>query len=909
MSKISFISKKAFFIKVLLLLLLILGVRFYLEKEESEKIKRNLTFQQEQYVNVLYESINQTLLALDRMASRHLGTENYLFQLWKSDAENYYDHFQTFQAIEWANSETKIEWIYPTEGNESAIGLILNKEGRRDLALSYAKKYQKGAITKPLTLVQGGLGFLTIHPTFKDNQTSGYIVGVFKAKRILSKFVDENFYVDVSIDNESVFKQIKKEHHKKYFTKKTIPIRNTEWTFSVIPSTVVMEKSGRTYWIRHFVYFVVFLFGFLFLAYQHRNRSKEIELESDLIQSNQYRDLALEGAGLGIWDWYLKTNEVKFDRRWAEMLGLDVNAIDMELSTWEDRVHPEDLQSAYDDIKLYMDGKTDRYENIHRMKHADGHWVYILDRGRFSDFDDEGNPIRFTGTHMDVTARKEIARDLSLILENVAVGIWSYDPVSKVLSWDKSMFRIYELDPSDFDHSFESCLRNVDPEDRDRVEKEFNQSLMTDHQFDIKFKIKTKSGYKFIRAKAFVERDNAKKPILVNGVSIDVTKETRAINKANEQIKIAQHQAKLASLGELAAGVGHEINNPLTIIKGYIDTLKRRSKKEDSGVDHKFISYLEKIDEASTRIENIVGGLRTFSKSDDAEMDLFDPVIAIESCLNMTREIYSNQDIDINFNNKIEHKEILLYGSSGKFQQIIMNLIKNARDAVLKSSKKQIDIACNENHGHLEVIIKDTGKGIPKELHEKIFDPFFTTKDVNEGTGIGLSLAQNFIREMNGEITISSELNEGTQISLNFPINSTQEKVETSTSSDGGNLKGKVLIVDDESHILELLKIVLEDFGLDVVSAENGKEGLDLFLSEEKIDLIISDVKMPVMDGPSFLNAIKENDQKTKPKFIFMTGGVDLDLGKEFKNQIDGYIYKPFEDESIYDMIEKCLGE
>lgn len=128
--------------------------------------------------------------------------------------------------------------------------------------------------------------------------------------------------------------------------------------------------------------------------------------EKQLQEINERLDLALEGAGLGIWDWNLLTNDVCFDKRWAEMLGLDIEDLPMELSTWQDRVHPDDLDHCYTDIKRYMDGETDRYENIHRMKHVDGHWVYILDRGRISGRDSEGNPIRFTGTHFDITDLK-----------------------------------------------------------------------------------------------------------------------------------------------------------------------------------------------------------------------------------------------------------------------------------------------------------------------------------------------------------------------------------------------------------------------------------------------------------------------------------------------------------------------
>lgn len=131
------------------------------------------------------------------------------------------------------------------------------------------------------------------------------------------------------------------------------------------------------------------------------------EYERELSKYAERLDLALEGAGLGIWDWDLTTNDVTFDRRWAEMLGLNVEEIPMALSTWESRVHKDDLDECYKCIKDYMDGRTGRYENIHRMKHVDGRWIYILDRGRFSERDESGRPIRFTGTHFDITELKE----------------------------------------------------------------------------------------------------------------------------------------------------------------------------------------------------------------------------------------------------------------------------------------------------------------------------------------------------------------------------------------------------------------------------------------------------------------------------------------------------------------------
>ena len=140
------------------------------------------------------------------------------------------------------------------------------------------------------------------------------------------------------------------------------------------------------------------------------NLDKTSEYEGQKIK--EYFEYALEGTSLGIWDWNLLDNSVKFDKRWTEMLGLDHDKIEMNLETWSSRVHPDDIDQCYKDIDDCLTGKVEQYQNIHRMRHADGHWVYILDQGKVSEHDDSGRPMRFTGTHLDITFQKKQEEDI-----------------------------------------------------------------------------------------------------------------------------------------------------------------------------------------------------------------------------------------------------------------------------------------------------------------------------------------------------------------------------------------------------------------------------------------------------------------------------------------------------------------
>jgi diguanylate cyclase (GGDEF)-like protein/PAS domain S-box-containing protein len=130
--------------------------------------------------------------------------------------------------------------------------------------------------------------------------------------------------------------------------------------------------------------------------------------ETEIIQQKERLELVLAGTGLGLWDWNPSTNTVVFDERWANMLGYQLSEIKPDLESWVSRVHPDDLDKCYQDIQDHIQQKTAFYNNIHRMMHKDGKWRYILDRGKVVSRDEHGNPIRFTGTHTDVTELKEI---------------------------------------------------------------------------------------------------------------------------------------------------------------------------------------------------------------------------------------------------------------------------------------------------------------------------------------------------------------------------------------------------------------------------------------------------------------------------------------------------------------------
>ncbi|MCJ8275978.1 MAG: ATP-binding protein, partial [Bdellovibrionales bacterium] len=394
----------------------------------------------------------------------------------------------------------------------------------------------------------------------------------------------------------------------------------------------------------------------------------------------------------------------------------------------------------------------------------------------------------------------------------------------------------------------------------------------------------------------------------------DISEQIDQEKEIQKQKQIASHHAKLASIGELAAGVGHEINNPLAIIKGYLGSIEKKMQRGNI-TSEDLNKYIGKINLAADRIAKIVGGLRTFSRSDSTEVTYFSPIDALRESYHMVDEIYDRDGINISLNVTSENKPTI-HGNRGKFQQIIMNLITNARDATLIKLERKIDISAQENDNEIIISVKDNGQGIPQDLQERVFDPFFTTKDVNVGTGIGLSLTHNFVKEMGGTLNLFSIEGVGTTFTIHLPLSQCLQASPHQPQSMNNKtelLKARVILAEDEEEIRELLGERLENFGLEVVSVENGQKAHDLYINNpENFDLIISDMKMPIMSGPQLLKSIRENSRLKQPKFIFITGGINIDLDdneNELSKLIDGYFLKPFDEQDILKVLSKCLKE
>ena len=360
---------------------------------------------------------------------------------------------------------------------------------------------------------------------------------------------------------------------------------------------------------------------------------------------------------------------------------------------------------------------------------------------------------------------------------------------------------------------------------------------------------------------------------------------------------------KLATVGQLVAGVAHELNNPLAIIMGYADLMI-----SDEETDGKFISRLEKIHLATMRCAKIVNNLLKFSQKSKIEKK----VVNINDLIRETLELFEYQFKvnDIKVKRKLQEDLPTTLCDPQQIQQVFLNLISNSYDAMAKQDdNKSFEVIAKLKNDMIVIEFRDTGPGIDKVNQRKLFEPFFTTKEVGKGTGLGLSLSYGIIKEHNGEIEYDSSYTKGAKFIIQLPvIGEPALKVSKKQHAYSIDSNTKVLIVDDEHDIISFQQDILSNYSCKVDVASSGKKAL-IKLNKKGYDVIISDIKMPgKMDGIDLYKELKKIKPGLEKRMIFTTGDTVSAKTQKFLEDVDNlYLKKPFLISEFIDKVNQCL--
>lgn len=378
------------------------------------------------------------------------------------------------------------------------------------------------------------------------------------------------------------------------------------------------------------------------------------------------------------------------------------------------------------------------------------------------------------------------------------------------------------------------------------------------------------------------------------------------------------HSQRMDSIGRLAGGVAHDFNNMLSGIVGSVDLLEHNL----ADADEETKDLLSIINESCEKATELTRRLLTFSRKGLERAGNRD----LHKIINDALDILSRTvDRRIEITRKLKAAEHIIYCDSSQIQNAVLNLGLNSRDAMPDGGCITVETAVVEMKKddtsqfpeiepgkYIKLIIADTGTGIPQQTIGKIFEPFFTTKDVGKGTGLGLSAVYSTVKEHQGAIRVRNleEKGKGTEFQIMLPlVDEPEEEIKAISSGASFKSEGCVLLIDDEDNIRYTTSKLLKNMGFEVIVAENGQEGLELFKkNKDKIVLVISDVIMPVMSGTDCLMEIRKID--TKVKVILSSGYIgDVDIDKISSTYSNGFLKKPYFRQELEEMLRLVIGE
>jgi PAS domain S-box-containing protein len=451
----------------------------------------------------------------------------------------------------------------------------------------------------------------------------------------------------------------------------------------------------------------------------------------------------------------------------------------------------------------------------------------------------------------------------------------------------------------------------IHPEDRHIIEEENQRSYQPGYKIsaDNEYRMRHVSGeWRNMISRGSRVFDAGGNFLYFVGVLRDITEQKQAEKEKQSIEEKAQVASRLAAIGEMAAGIAHEINNPLTGVIGFSQLLlEKQNIPEDIKDDIRVIA------DGSRRVADIVKRLLTFARQAKPIKTLANLNELIENTLKLRDYVLKTNNIEVI--TKFDPELPLLTVDPGQMQQVFLNLIVNAEQAMKKSHGRGTLTISTENIANaIRITFQDDGSGIKEEIIGRLFEPFFTTKEVGEGTGLGLSLSRSIVLEHAGRMSVESEFGHGATFILELPLHEPPQledatQMRQAKETPTVNKKGRILVVDDEPGVRELLSKVMKEMGHSVDVISDAGSAMEIIDAGTIYDVILADIRMPGMNGVELCSLILRKMPDMKNRIIIITGDVMGTDIKDFlkKNNLP-YLAKPFDIKALKEQVQAIVN-
>ena len=641
------------------------------------------------------------------------------------------------------------------------------------------------------------------------------------------------------------------------------------------------------------------------------------EAESALRESEDRLELALDGAGLGVWDWDTVTNRTVFDDRFAEMLGYRRGELEGSLDTWSSRVHPDDYPNVERALEAHLAGRTPAYRTEHRLRAKDGSWVWILDAGRVIARDPEGRPLRAVGVHLDITARKDAERErqealerFRALIDNLHSGVLVLSADLRIVQANETFCAMLGLEAparlagtNAWDSAAIVAGQFVDPGAfLDQVKR-----TMDEGRIQAGAELALKDG-------RIIERDYV--PIQLHDRLVGHLVLMRDVTRRKRLERESVRQERLAAVGQLAAGIAHDFNNILCSVMGFTELLQTTPDMPAHAQAH-----LGRIAKSSRRAATLVRQILDFSQRTVRNVQRVD----FAECLAETAAfLQASLPEKVRIATSVAPDVYLLDAEPAQLQQMITNLAINARDAMPGGGELRLELSrgpaddpdalcdlCGQpvTGTWLRLDVADTGTGIPAEVLPRIFEPFYTTKKVGEGTGLGLPQAVGIAAQHGGHILVTSAPGRGSVFTILLPPAATPAPAPAAERSLLARGRGQgILLAEDEPSVREALGAMLRHLDYRVTPAASGAEALALFArAGARFDLVLTDVVMPDLDGEALCERLAALDPAVR---IVAMSGYPLGARSEalLERGVLAWVQKPISIDQLASVVAEALA-
>jgi two-component system, cell cycle sensor histidine kinase and response regulator CckA len=599
---------------------------------------------------------------------------------------------------------------------------------------------------------------------------------------------------------------------------------------------------------------------------------------------------ALESARTGCWEWNIENQTIHIDRQWAAITGHAPGDFDtLTIDQWRELCHPDDLGPVTQSMAALLESGAESLELNLRVRHKNGEWIRVLDRGRITRREENGKPLWLTGSRQAAASGgdnsealiKRAQEELLALIDNIPGAIYRIDAAGQTSIRTKPPAFLQALASEHHGAPLLNTLSMIHQDDRHMVAEAYSKLRESCQSRTLVYRIVTPEGEpRWIEdhMRSLFSNDGSYNGI--EGMLCEVTDRITSLEEARRLELQLRKSQRLETIGTLAGGIAHDFNNILTPILGYAEM--GLSSLADDDPMHEFFAEILL---AAERAQKLVAQILTFSRAEEGKIEPVSMQAIIDEAILLLRP---SIPATIIIEEYIDHSCRKILADPNQMHQVVVNLCTNAFHAMeqtggtLRIGLREISASASLPSAmpklpageYVDLTISDTGTGMDDLTIERIFEPFFTTKSIEKGAGLGLSVVHGIITAASGQLSVESNQGKGSTFHVYLPViekKTIARKEDKPAPVAVAKQAANVLFIDDEPAAIHMVTIMMTKLGYNIHAEKSPTEALKIFREQpDKFDLVITDLTMPDMTGLQLTTEL----HKISPSIpvILMTG-------------------------------------